>query len=116
MQGEAACQARISAAGRRSGYRTDRRERPAAESDSTQARFAISLGREGGLDYPLIWLSPREMTMRILTCLLAATIMSLAFAGTALAADQAALDAIQAATGGKMKAAKGKVFDGDCGE
>jgi len=54
--------------------------------------------------------------MRILTCLLAATIMSLAFAGTALAADQAALDAIQAATGGKMKAAKGKVFDSDCGE
>jgi uncharacterized low-complexity protein len=48
--------------------------------------------------------------------MLAATIMSLACVGTALAADKAALDAIQAATGGKMKVAKGKVFDGDCGE
>jgi hypothetical protein len=54
--------------------------------------------------------------MRILTYLLAATIMAFAFAGTALAADQAALDAIQAATGGTMTAAKGRAMIFDCGE
>ena len=54
------------------------------------------------------------MTLR--AYLLAVTIVSLAGVGTVRAADQAALDAIQAATGGKMKAAKGKVMDMDCGE
>ncbi len=54
--------------------------------------------------------------MRLRAYLLAVTIVSLACVGTVRAADQAALDAIQAATGGKMKAAKGKAMDVDCGE
>lgn len=54
--------------------------------------------------------------MRLPACLLAATIVSLVCGATALAADQAALDAIQAATGGKMKAVKGKAIVDDCGE
>ncbi len=54
--------------------------------------------------------------MRLRAYLLAASIASLACIGTVHAADQAALDAIQAATGGKMKAAKGKAMDSDCGE
>ena len=54
--------------------------------------------------------------MRLCAYLLAVSIVSFACVDTALAADQAALDAIQAATGGKMKAAKGKAMDVDCGE
>lgn len=54
--------------------------------------------------------------MRLPAFVLAAAFVSLACVGTVLAADQAALDAIQAATGGKMKAVKGKVIDEDCGE
>ena len=54
--------------------------------------------------------------MRLPAYVLAAAFVSLACVGTVLAADQAALDAIQAATGGKMKAVKGKVMDMDCGE
>jgi len=54
--------------------------------------------------------------MRLPAYVLAAAFVSLACVGTVLAADQAALDAIRAATGGKMKAVKGKVIDEDCGE
>jgi hypothetical protein len=54
--------------------------------------------------------------MRLPVYLLAATIVSLASVNTVLAADQAGLEAIQAATGGKMKATKGKAMDQDCGE